>query len=626
MTTIYHKCLGRFGYIVRKDQLTAADEVSIKADLTVKTAVLPAYADFQKPKIYKIYMHSRLAYYLPRFYGIGRFGPPEYCALTKGVSIKARCIFQPLSHQKRAFEKGLPIFNPKLELGGGGVLQLPCGYGKTFYGIRTGSDVLKLATIIFVPQEILMDQWVEAIERFVPDAKVGYIQRDHIDVEGKDFVVAMIHSVCLKDYPVTTFDRFGFAIFDECHHLGSEFFCKAMSKVRTRFVLGLSATPNRRDGLSHVFYKFLGPMFHREKRTGCNVVHIKKVKLHSNDKAYNVLRMNNAKRTKNTGAMTTAISGFEERNVLIIHMIRDLIAQGRKILLLSSRIPHLYRLKELLDEAAIKHPCTGKYATYGFYHGKRGMSKKNHKALLAKSSKCDVVMGIDMIAKEGLDIPDLNTLIFATPSGMDVEQPVGRILRKFHTDINPLVIDLVDNTGNYVNHSRERVKWYKEEEYIIHEGRAELNGDPNMWKEDITDYLQKVTSYKVTKDTKTYNSDGDEDGDGDGDGDDDSDNEDARKRAQKEKECTPQEMSLTLPDETDLIARIKKDQVKIARKKRVAIVRKAQRVQKAQKAQGSRPSLDKCLLSGSTAILKKTKPKPKTAPNFNLNMLQYDSE
>jgi len=142
----------------------------------------------------------------------------------------------------------------------------------------------------------------------------------------------------------------------------------------------------------------------------------------------------------NTSGMTTAIAKLPERNLLIIFCIRHLIQQGRKILLLSSRREHLTTIKEMLDAERIKHSSTGALITYGFYYGKKGMSRQTHRALLAESAKCDVVLGIDTIAKEGLDIPDLNTLIFATPAGIEVEQPVGRILRKFHKDLNPMII------------------------------------------------------------------------------------------------------------------------------------------------------------------------------------------
>lgn len=486
--TLYHKCLGKYGYIVRKDSITKEQEKQIIDDLTVKTTVLPAYKDFQKPKIYKVYFHSTSAYYIPRFYGIDTFGPPDYMILSPGAPLKPglKCLYDPLPHQRAALDKARIIFDPSKPAGDGGVLSLPCGYGKTFCAAKIVADYLKLAALIIVPTECLMDQWVDAIHSFVPGARTGFIQRDHVDVEDKDFVVAMLHSISLKDYGIQTFSRFGIVIYDECHHVGSELFCKSMLKVRTRFILGLSATPERRDGLSHVFYKFIGPLFHKEKRAGSNIVYVKKLTLNSISENYQVLRMPNG--TTNTASMTTAISKLPERNVLIVFCIRQLIKQGRKILLLSSRREHLSVIKEMLDAEGIKHPDTGKYITYGFYYGKKGLTKQAHRALLSQSAKCDVVLGIDTIAKEGLDIPDLNTLIFATPGGVEVEQPVGRILRKFHKLINPLVIDLVDNTGNYVKHSKERDAWYLEENYVIQNLIVELLGD-DSWTEMVQGYI-----------------------------------------------------------------------------------------------------------------------------------------
>jgi superfamily II DNA or RNA helicase len=484
---VYHKCIGQFGYIVRKDRITKDQEKQLLDDLTVKTLILPAYKEFQKPKIYKIYFHSPTAYYIPRFYGIDTFGPPDYMMPWRDTPIKEglKCLYNPLPHQKTVLEKARKIFDPIKPMGDGGVLSLPCGYGKTFCATKIVTDYLKLSALIIVPTECLMDQWMDAIREFVPGARVGYIQRDHVDVNDKDFVVAMLHSIALKDYDGQVFSRFGIVIYDECHHVGSEQFSKSMMKIRTRFILGLSATPNRRDGLSHVFYKFMGPLFHKEKRSGSNIVHVKKITLLSNSENYQVLRMSNG--TTNTASMTTAISKLSERNALIVFCIRHLIQQGRKILLLSSRREHLTVMKEMLDAEGIKYPYTGQPVTYGFYYGKKGMTRQAHRALLSKSAKCDVVLGIDAIAKEGLDIPDLNTLIFATPSGMEVEQPVGRILRRFHEELNPMVIDLVDHTGNYVKHSKERDTWYQEEGYVIQNRTVSL--DDASWTEMVQGYI-----------------------------------------------------------------------------------------------------------------------------------------
>ena len=489
-----HKCLGKYGYAINKNTLSPEQEKKIKADLTVTTEVLPAYKDFQKPKIYKIYYHNKSQYFLPRFYGLEEYGQPEFNGLNDGVPINVVCPQEPLPHQGVALKKLFRIFDGKKELGDGGVLQLPCGYGKTYCAIKTLCH-LGLMGLIIVPTECLMDQWVEAIGKMTAGkARVGIIQQDRVETKDRDFVIAMLHSVCLKDYPAGTFDGFGITVFDECHHISSETFCKAMMKIRTRFTLGLSATPVRRDGLSKVFHAFLGPLFHSEKRAGTNTVTVKKIRLESTSDSYAIVRMANG--TKCTSAMTTNISKFTARNDLIILLIKSAIAQGRKILLLSSRKEHLHDIKKRLDDGSMR-TVEGLPVTSGFYYGKSGMNRVEHKRILAESAKCDVVLGIDVIAKEGLDIPDLNTLIFATPAGMEIEQPVGRILRKYHKNLNPIVFDLVDNTGNYTKHSSERDKWYTEEGYIINELKVEL--DVENYAEKIRDFIhnkQKAITLK----------------------------------------------------------------------------------------------------------------------------------
>ena len=162
----------------------------------------------------------------------------------------------------------------------------------------------------------------------------------------------------------------------------------------------------------------------------------------------------------------------------------------------------MHVLKEMLDTARILHPDTGKPITYGFYYGKQGMNRQTHKALLAESAKSDIVLGIDIIAKEGLDIPDRNTLVWSTPPGVEIEQPAGRILRKYHKDINPMIIDIVDNTGNFPNHSRERDKWFTDEDYVIHDHTVELLG-PQNWEEHLTEYIHKMKMTTMVKKRKT---------------------------------------------------------------------------------------------------------------------------
>jgi superfamily II DNA or RNA helicase len=293
-----------------------------------------------------------------------------------------------------------------------------------------------------------------------------------------------------------------------CHHIASEMFSKALPKIATKYMLGLSATPNRKDGLSHVFHKYLGNICHSERRQGKNQVFIKRFKLTSNSPMYETLYMNNG--VKNTVAMITNLSKYDVRTALLVEMIRILMTQDRKILLLSGRREHLEQIYDLLGQAQIKN-VRGKNITFGYYYGNQGGNKQKHKQMLQESAKCDVVLGTVAIASEGLDLPDLNTEILATPS-TDVEQAVGRILRKFHDKVNPIVIDLVDSFGNFSRQASTRNKFYKDEHYEVQDLKIPLGNDVR----DLQPFLAEIRDYLLStsvspKDTQDSDSDsGDE--------------------------------------------------------------------------------------------------------------------
>lgn len=471
-----HRALTRRGYVLCKDQLTKDQQVEIIRDLTVKTTVLPAYADFMKPKIYRIFYHNSDCFFLPRYYAVEKFGPISVNKVAVGSPISIKLKWQPKPYQERCAQ----VMDENFDLqrypdGNGGVISMPCGYGKTYLAIRTACK-LGLKTLVVVNKEDLMNQWTKSIEKFT-NATVGIIQQNRVETQA-DITVAMLHSLCLKDYDPTIFKSFGLLILDEVHHLASETFCQALLKVRPRFTLGLSATPERRDGLSHVFYKFIGPLLHKESRDNTNQVVVKQIKLKSTDSSYKVLYMKNG-RTKNTSGMATAISQYRQRNQLIYEALKLLVHQGRTILVLSSRRGHLAELADLIERAPLRK-SDGSQASYGFYYGAQGSNKAKHREMLEQSAQCDVILGTDAIAKEGLDIPSLNTLVFATPPGIDVEQAVGRILRKYHEQYYPMVVDIVDGCGNFPRHATERNKWYQEEKYQVQHAKLDLDSKSQL--------------------------------------------------------------------------------------------------------------------------------------------------
>ena len=100
-------------------------------------------------------------------------------------------------------------------------------------------------TIVIVHKEFLLNQW-KRIEEYLPDARVGIIQANKIDIKNKDIVIAMLQSISMKEYDIDeTFGNFGFTIVDECHHISAEVFCRSLPKINSMYSLGLSATPRK---------------------------------------------------------------------------------------------------------------------------------------------------------------------------------------------------------------------------------------------------------------------------------------------------------------------------------------------------------------------------------------------
>ena len=128
-----------------------------------------------------------------------------------------------------------------------------------------------------------MNQWVERIQQFLPTARIGKIQGQVIDIEGKDIVLCMLQSLVLKEYPSSLFDSFGFTILDEVHHISSETFSNALFKVVTKYMLGLSATMDRKDGTTKIFKMFLGDVIHKVERKDEYAVEVRAVTYKTND-------------------------------------------------------------------------------------------------------------------------------------------------------------------------------------------------------------------------------------------------------------------------------------------------------------------------------------------------------
>jgi superfamily II DNA or RNA helicase len=332
---------------------------------------------------------------------------------------------------------------------GGGLLDVEPGKGKTVMALNIISKIKK-KTLVVVHKSFLMNQWIERIEAFLPNAKVGRIQAETIDVEGKDIVLGMIQSLSNKDYPKELWDQFGLCVFDECHHLSAEVFSNVMINIVTSYNLGLSGTMTRKDGLTKVFKYFIGPIIHKEKTDLTTEVFVKAIRIQNEDAFENV-------KTDHRGqplysCMISKLD-YPERNLYISNVVKKELKDNE-----NQQIMILAHTKSIVQDL-FKNISTFE-ASIGYYLG--GMKEEHLK--VSESKK--IILATYAMASEGLDIKTLTTLILATPKS-DVCQSVGRILRSKHS--TPLVIDLIDEHPLFDTQYNKRLTYYSSKNFKIHE-------------------------------------------------------------------------------------------------------------------------------------------------------------
>ena len=311
--------------------------------------------------------------------------------------------------------------------------------------------LLQRKTLVIVHKEFLMDQWIERIQQFLPNARIGRIQGPKVDVENKDIVLGMLQSISMKEYPKHVFDDFGLAIFDECHHISAEVFSKSLFKIVTPFMLGLSATMDRKDGLTKVFKMFLGDVVYKETRATDDKVTVRCVYYVSNDVDFSKTLLNFKGQT-HYSLMIRKLCEFNHRSEFIIQVLIDTLAEmpEQQIMILAHNKSLLAYLYDAIEHRNI--------ASVGYYIG--GMKKDKLKETESKQ----IVIATYAMAEEALDIKSLATLIMATPR-TSVTQAVGRILRVKHK--KPLVIDIVDQHEMFRRQWTKRRRLYMKQNYKI---------------------------------------------------------------------------------------------------------------------------------------------------------------
>jgi superfamily II DNA or RNA helicase len=483
--------LGKKGYTIPKSCLQKEDDEFLRKDLFVRPMLFGStYGADMNP--FPVFRENENKIYLPRFYGIQRYGPPNRSEIDPGDIIDLEFSKPLRDYQEKIIDVYMKyvdsnLCSGSLEKGNGGILEVPCGRGKTIMALKIIS-LIKRKTLIIVHKEFLMNQWIERIREFLPNASIGKIQGTVFDVDGKDIVIGMVQTLYDKDFSQNTFSSFGLTIIDEVHRIGSEQFSRTLFKTITPYMLGISATVDRKDKLTRVLYMFIGEKIYSESRDNDDPVCVRAIEYVTNDPEFNEVDVD-FKGNPKYSTMITKLCGFGPRSDFILRVLKDLLEEEseNQIMVLC----HNRSLLTYLYDGIVHR----KIGTVGYYVG--GMKQNN---LLETESK-QIVLATYAMAAEALDIKTLSTLVMVTPK-TDITQSVGRILRVKHE--KPIIVDIVDSHDLFQNQWKQRKRFYKKCNYRIREiDSKKYTGMTVDWDTDTLwkrSFDPKITGTEKTSD------------------------------------------------------------------------------------------------------------------------------
>jgi len=299
-----------------------------------------------------------------------------------------------------------------------GVLNAPTGSGKTTMAMAIIA-ARKQPCLVIVHTKELLQQWIDRACQFLnmtPD-EIGVIGNGERRV-GERLTIGIVNSIYQRTDEIK--NHFGFMIVDECHHCPSKTFTEAVSAFDCRFMMGLSATPWRRDGLSKLIYLYLGDEVHQvDQARLMEQGSIMKPEIIQRPTRFISSYDLTSAYSKGISELTMSVS----RNQMIVADVVDYLKGNEgPVLILSDRKSHCEELQSMLTDAGIEAELLT---------GDLSISKRKKVVERIRAGQVQAVCATVQIAGEGLDFPELRAMFMGTPIKFEgrLIQSIGRVLR-----------------------------------------------------------------------------------------------------------------------------------------------------------------------------------------------------
>ncbi len=309
-----------------------------------------------------------------------------------------------------------------------GVLVAPAGAGKTTMSLALIARRKQPALFLGHTRE-LADQALRAAGQVLGLAagEVGMIGGGTWSI-GERLTIALVQSL-QGELPAELVNHVGHVVVDECHHAPADAFSRVVSQFPARYLLGLSATPYRRDGLGAVINFYLGPVV---------------AAMDERDLTDRLIKPHIIKRETGISVrgdsfteLVSRLTNDSDRNALIVGDVADAVAEGRRCLVLSDRVEHVEHLAALLQVEGLDASAL---------HGQQGKRERAQVVAAAAAGGLDVVVATCSLVGEGFDCPSLSALFLATPVSYEgrIVQYIGRVSRTAPGKTDAIVYDYVD--------------------------------------------------------------------------------------------------------------------------------------------------------------------------------------